>query len=153
MANLEEAFNAKFDSENIKKINNHNDVIDHFFTQRKVTEFEEFIDKNMNRKKKKKDITYNFIAVNIPHFSYSEADDINIDLKIWGDEGFKYIGKMTNLEGFSPSLLLKLGTDKQIFVKIIIRTKKGDEELEKEFVSFISIPKRYQLEPNSNIDV
>ena len=153
MANLEEAFNAKFDSENIKKINNHNDVIDHFFTQRKVTEFEEFIDKNMNRKKKKKDITYNFIAVNIPHFSYSEADDINIDLKIWGDEGFKYIGKMTNLEGFSPSLLLKLGTDKQIFVKIIIRTKKGDEELEKEYVSFISIPKRYQLEPNSNIDV
>ena len=153
MANLEEAFNANFDSENITKINNHNDVIDHFFTQRKVTEFEEFIDKNMNRKKKKKDITYNFIAVNIPHFSYSEANDINIDLKIWGDEGFKYIGKMTNLEGFSPSLLLKLGTDKQIFIKIIISTKKGDEEVEKEYVSFISIPKRYQLEPNSNIDV
>ena len=36
MANIEEAFNAKF--ENTVKLNNHNDVIDHFFTQRKVTE-------------------------------------------------------------------------------------------------------------------
>ena len=58
MANFNEAFNSNF--ENMVNINN-NDVIDNFFTQRKVTEYEEYIDeKTMQRKKKKKDsiITY-----------------------------------------------------------------------------------------------
>jgi len=74
MASLDEAFNAKFDS-NILKLNNHNDVIDYFFTQRKVTEFEEFVDqKDMERKKKKKEFTYNFIAINVPYYSYLDTD-------------------------------------------------------------------------------
>ena len=52
MANFNEAFNSNF--ENIVNINN-NDVIDNFFTQRKVTEYEEYIDeKTMQRKKKRK---------------------------------------------------------------------------------------------------
>ena len=52
MTSIEEAFNAKIENHfNI----NHSDNIDHFFTQRKVTEYEEYLDKNMNRKKKKKD--------------------------------------------------------------------------------------------------
>tara|TARA_B100000161_G_C33514951_1_gene398249 strand:- start:208 stop:660 length:453 start_codon:yes stop_codon:yes gene_type:complete len=145
MANFDEAFNSKFD--NVIKVNNSNDNIDYFFTQRKVTEYEEFIDKNMNRKKKKKDSTYNFIAVNVPYYSYLDSDDVKISIKIWGDDQFKYTGEMTNKEGFSPGLLLKLGTDKQIFINLKIKSKKGDEETEKEYVTFVSIPKRYQVEP------
>ena len=148
MANFDEAFNAKFD--NVIKVNNHSDNIDYFFTQRKVTEYEEFIDENMNRKKKKKDSIYNFVAINIPYYSYLESDSVKIDIKIWGDEQFKYTGNMTNLEGFSPGLLLKLGSDKQIFINLKIRIKKGDEESEKEYVTFATIPKRYQVEPTIN---
>ena len=54
---------------------------------------------------------------------------------------------MTNLEGFSPGLLLCLHSDKQLFINLKIHMKKGEVESEKEFVSFISIPKRYQIEP------
>jgi len=147
MADIDEAFKGKFDSNNILKLNNHTDDIDYFFTQRKVTEYEEIIDKNMNRKKKKKDITHNFIAINIPHYLYLESDKVQIFIRIWGDEQFKYEGNMTNSEGFSPGLLLKLSSDKQLFINLKILMKKDDIEKEKEYVSFISIPKRYQIEP------
>jgi hypothetical protein len=150
MANLDEAFNAKFDS-NILKLNNHNDDIDYFFTQRKVTEFEDFVDqKNMERKKKKKELTYNFIAINVPYYSYLDADNVEIDIKIWGDEQFKYSGTMTNKEGYSPGLLLKLNSDKQLFINLKLKIKKAEEESEKEYVTFINIPKRYQIEPTIN---
>lgn len=148
MTSIDEAFNSKFD--NVIKINNHNDIIDYFFTQRKVTEYEEFIDKNMNRKKKKKEITYNFIAINIPYYSFLDSDDVVINITIWGDEQFKYHGQMTNKEGYSPGLLLKLGPDKQIFINLNILIKKGDDENEKEYVTFVNIPKRYQVEPSIN---
>ena len=150
MANLDEAFNAKFDS-NILKLNNHNDDIDYFFTQRKVTEFEDFVDqKNMERKKKKKELTYNFIAINVPYYSYLDTDNVEIDVKIWGDEQFKYSGTMTNKEGYSPGLLLKLNSDKQLFINLKLKIKKAEEESEKEYVTFINIPKRYQVEPTIN---
>jgi hypothetical protein len=148
MANIDEAFNAKFDS--VMKLNNHNDNIDYFFTQRKVTEYEDVIDKNMNRKKKKKEITYNFIAINVPYYSFLDSDDVIINITIWGDEQFKYSGQMTNKEGYSPGLLLKLGPDKQIFINLKILIKKGEEENEKEYVTFVNIPKRYQVEPSIN---
>lgn len=147
MANFDEAFNSKF--ENINKVINHNDIIDCFFTQRKVTEYEEYLDKNMNRKKKKKDITYNFMAINLPYYSYIDSTNqqIKVDLKIWGDENFKYSGSITSSEGHVPSILLKLGSDKQLFINLKLYTKKGEETEEKEFVTFIAIPKRYQVEP------
>ena len=147
MADFDEAFNSKF--ENINKVINHNDTIDCFFTQRKVTEFEEYLDKNMNRKKKKKDITYNFMAINLPYYTYinSSSNSIKIDLKIWGDENFKYTGTLSSSEGNVPSVLLKLGTDKQLFINIKVFSKKGEDTEEKEFVTFVAIPKRYQVEP------
>ena len=151
MANIDEAFNSKF-NENITKINNNNDIIDYFFTQRKVTEYEEYIDKkNMERKKRKKDVNYNFIAVNIPSYLHLDSDDITIEIKIWGDEQFKYTGSMKNYEGNPPGLLLKLGTDKQIFINLKLILKKGDEISEKEYVTFIGIPKRYQIEPKIDV--
>ena len=146
MASIEEAFNAKFES-SINKLNNHSDVIDHFFTQRKVTEYEEFIDKNMNRKKKKKEFIYNFIAITIPHYHYVDSKEVNIEMKIWGDEGFKYMGESVSREGLIPSLLLKLSNDKQLFVNLKVLSSKAEEVEEKEYVTFINIPKRYQIEP------
>ena len=151
MANIEEAFNAKF--ENVTKVNNHSDIIDYFFTQRKVTEYEEILDKNMNRIKKKKDNIYNFIAINVPHYQYVESTEVIVGLKIWGDECFKYVGSITNIEGNVPSILLKLDTDKQLFINLKVRIKKGEEMNEKEYVTFINIPKRYQVEPSINVDI
>ena len=148
MANIEEAFNAKIDN-HIKL--NHSDNIDHFFTQRKVTEYEEYLDKNMNRKKKKKDITYNFIAINIPYYVKVNNDEIIVKANIWGDEGFKYVGSFNNTEGYIPSILLRLGADKQLFINLKVIIKNGDEMNEKEYVTFVSIPKRYQTEPNINV--
>tara|TARA_B100001093_G_C26841535_1_gene1020784 strand:- start:1208 stop:1669 length:462 start_codon:yes stop_codon:yes gene_type:complete len=149
MANINEAFNSNFDGNNINKMTN-NDIIDHFFTQRKVTEYEEYIDKkNMERKKKKKELTYNFIAINIPNNLHANQEDVSIDIRVWGDEGFKYSGNIENKEGDFPSLLLKLSTDKKIFIDLkMIDKKKNVEDIEeKEYVTFVDIPKRYQIEP------
>ena len=151
MANIEEAFNSKFES--VTKVNNHSDIIDYFFTQRKVTEYEEVFDKNMNRIKKKKEITYNFIAINIPHYSYVESSEVTVGLKIWGDDSFKYVGSITNIEGNVPSILLKLDTDKQLFINLKVCIKKSDDTSEKEYVTFINIPKRYQIEPSIAVDL
>ncbi len=145
MASINEAFNSNFEGNNMK-INN--DVIDYFFTQRKVTEYEEYIDKeSMERKKRKKEETYNFIAVNIPNNFHNNYDDINVEVKIWGDEGFKYSGNIKKSEGNFPGILLKLNTDKQLFIELKMEIKNVDEIEEKEFVTFTSIPKRYQIEP------
>jgi len=152
MADFNEAFNAKFGT--VTHLTNHTDVIDCFFTQRKVTEYDDIIDKNMNRKQKKKDTIYNFIAINIPHYNYIDSNDVNIYIKVWGDEQFKYIGSMTNIEGHVPSLLLKLSTDKQLFINIKMIIKKNEGEIiEKEHVTFINIPKRYQIEPTIQVNV
>jgi hypothetical protein len=148
MANINEAFNSNF--ENIIKINNHNDSIDHFFTQRKVTEFEEVIDKNMNRKEEKKEVMYNFIAISIPYFQRIENDEIIANINIWGDEQFKYTGNLKSSEGIVPYLLFKLTVDKQLFVCMKLNMKKGEELVEKDYVTFITIPKRYQIEPKIN---
>jgi hypothetical protein len=151
MANIDEAFNAKF--ENTIKLNNHNDIIDHFFTQRRVTEHEDIIDKNMNRSKKKRDITYNFIAITIPYYEYIGCNKVEIEIKIWGDEGFKYTGNILAKEGYIPSLLLKLNTDKELFVNLKIKYNSSDDHHEKEYVTFINIPKRYQIEPTIQVNV
>lgn len=148
MTNIEEAFSAKI--KNHHKLNN-TDEIDHFFTQRKVTEFEEYLDKNMNRKKNKKEFTYNFIAINIPCYYYIDKCEINVKAKIWGDEGFKYTGTLNNIEGYMPNILLRLGTDKQLFLNLVVITKNGDDITEKEYITFVNIPKRYQIEPNVNV--
>ena len=146
MSNIEEAFNCNF--VNGINLSNHGDIIDHFFTQRKVTEYEEFIDKNMNRKKKKKEFTYNFIAITVPYYKLIDSNEVNIEIKIWGDEGFKYLGTSKSKEGLIPSLLLKLNTDKQLFVNLKVSSDSGEENVEeKEYVTFINIPKRYQFEP------
>ena len=140
------------DSKWLNQLNNENNVdntIDHFFTQRKVTEYEEIIDeKTLERKKKKHTCIYNFIAINIP--TCKTQSNLIIDIEIWGDEKFNFKGIITKQEGDVPHLMLKLKEDKMLFLKLIFR---DSDKIIKTFISFIPIIKRYQLIPDINIDV
>lgn len=160
MANIEEAFSHNNKINNIVKVTNQ-DSIDFFFTQRKISEFEEYVDtKDMVRKKKKKEISFNFIAITIPYFEYINSDSINkedssvtAEILVYGNINFKYHGVHKSIEGFFPSILLKLGEDQQLFVNVKLKNgdkDQNDREVIKEYTSFIPISKRYQIEPVIN---
>ena len=159
MASIDEAFSHTYKMNSIFKVDNQ-DSIDYFFTQRKISEFEEYVDtKDMVRKKKKKDISFNFIAITIPYFEFiksSENTDDNsvvAEINVYGNVSFKYHGVHESKEGYFPSILLKLGEDSQLFVNVKLKNGDKDEngrEIVKEFVSFIPISKRYQIEPSIN---
>lgn len=143
-------FNSAFNYENDNLINNN---LDFFFTQRKIVEYKEEIDKNMKRVKSKKNITYNFLAINLPIFS-NEEKNLDIKIEMWGDKGYNYKGGLNKLEGTFPHLLIKLLGDTQLFVKLVICNKNE----RRNFVNFIQIPKRYQTVPDikvneNNLDV
>jgi hypothetical protein len=124
--------------------------IDFFFTQRKVIEHEEYIDpKTIERKKKKKNVTYNFLALNFPNTLFQDKTNIYIDIEIWGDETYHYHGELNNKNGEMPHLLLKLNNDKQLFVKLSYKQKTIDnnDNILKTFKTFIPITKRYQINP------
>ena len=128
----------------------HDNNLDHFFTQRKVVEYyEEMDNKTLERIKKKKNVIHNFLAINLPNNQFENINksklDISIDVEIWGDEKYNYKGMINNKSGEIPHLLIKLNSDKQIFVKLIY--KDGDNNILKTFVSFIPIIKRYQSVP------
>jgi len=152
MANINEAFNNN--SELFYTLNNDN-KLDHFFTQRRVVEFQSYIDKNMTRQKKKNTLIYSFLAINLPvgNANSSRYDSYVIEIQAWGNLGYHYKGSMTANEGENPHLLIKLKGDKQIFINLII---KKDGEVEN-FTSFIQVPKRYQTKPeqfaNTNKDI
>lgn len=130
-------FNSAFDSEQ-GKFENNNDI-DYFFTQRKIVEYEEYIDDNMKRVKKKKSMNYNFLAINLPLISNN-----NLEIEIWGDTGYNYKGCLSRSEGTFPHLLIKLSGDMQLFVKLIVM---NGNKLLRNFIKFIQIPKRYQSIP------
>ena len=146
MADFDEAFNGKIN--NNLHVNNPN-AIDHFFNQRKIKKHVEYVDtKDMKRKNKKVDVKLNFIAINIPYYdNICDKKDVIVEMKVYGNSSFKYIGIHECKEGFFPSIMLKLGNDKQLFIHIIF--KEGDENImNKEYVAFIDIPARYQIEPS-----
>ena len=131
-------FSSVFNHEHDNFINN---KVDYFFTQRKIVEYEDQIDKNMNRTKYKKNITYNFLAINLPIFSeYNKS----INIEIWGDKSYNYKGGLTKNEGNFPHLLIKLCGDTQLFVKLEINSNENKQN----FINFIQIPKRYQTIPD-----
>ena len=105
--------------------------------------------KTLERIKKKKNVIHNFLAINLPNNQFENINksklDISIDVEIWGDEKYNYKGMINNKSGEIPHLLIKLNSDKQIFVKLIY--KDGDNNILKTFVSFIPIIKRYQSVP------
>ena len=142
-------------SEWLNQINNENSVentLEYFFTQRKVTEYEEKIDeKTLERKKKKKNCIYNFLAINIPSIQqYKNLSNLVIDIEIWGDDKFNFRGQIVKQDGDIPHLLLKLKEDKNLFVKLIF---KDNEKLLKTFINFIQIIKRYQMTPGAISDI
>ncbi len=139
-------------SEWLNTINNINTIennIDHFFTQRKITEYEDIIDeKTLERKKNKKIVVYNFLAINFPINYFKNYNTLEIDVEIWGDNMFNFKGTITKNDGEIPHLMIKLKEDKNIFVKLIFR---DNDKLNKTFISFIPVTKRFQ-HTNDNIE-
>lgn len=139
------SLNYKVESEWLSQINNANTVennIDYFFTQRRVTEFEEYIDeKTLDRKKKKINAVYNFLAINLPIAYFKNYPALIIDVEIWGDYLFNFKGTVIKHDGDLPHIMIKLKEDKNIFVKLIF---KDNDKLNKTFISFIPVTKRYQ---------
>ena len=136
-------------SEWLNQLNNDNivdNIIDHFFTQRKVVEYEEIIDeKTLDRKTIKHNCIFNFLAINFPITSYfKNLDKFSISVEIWGDEKFNFKGTITKEDGEVPHLLLKLKEDKMIFIKLIFI---ANEKIIKTFITFIPVIKRYQSIP------
>lgn len=123
---------------------NHENIIDYFFTQRKITEYEEIVDKSLERKTKKKIVTHNFLAINLPNNLLKNIKDLSVDIEIWGDKKYHYKGRLQNMNGTFPSLLVKLDTDKELFVKLFY---KDENSTVKNIVKFIPILKRYQSAP------
>ncbi len=126
----------------ITNINSTENAIDYFFTQRRVTEYEEYIDeKTLDRKKKKVINVYNFLAINFPMSYFKNYTTLIIDIEIWGDHMFHFKGTIIKENGEIPDLMLKLKEDKMIFVKLVFR---DNDKLNKIFKQFIPVTKRYQ---------
>ena len=140
MADLGEAFNTlKFSKKPFQ-------TIDYFFTQRNLTEDQEFFDKNMNRKTKKVKVTLNFLALNIPNVTITNNTDekiistpIGFDIEIYGDEGYHYKGSITSCQGIVPNFMIPIKDDKKIFIHINYKFTDST----KKFINFIEVPKRF----------
>ena len=138
MADLNEAFNTLKTTKNIF----HN--IDYFFTQRSLTEDNEYLDKNMNRKIKKIKVTHNFLALNIPTIESNDEKLLGFDIEIFGDDGYHYKGSITSYQGSIPNLMIPLCGDKKLFVNIKYKYLDNIEStLCKNYVNFIEVPKRF----------
>jgi hypothetical protein len=142
MADLGEAFNTL----KIQKKLFQN--IDYFFTQRNLTEEQEYLDKNMNRQTKKIKVNLNFLALNIPTIitnnGQTNEKTLGFDIEIFGDEGYNYKGSITSHEGTIPSLLIPVKTDKKLFVHVNYKLGDDNNSQTKKFVNFIEVPKRFQ---------
>ncbi len=137
MAELNQAFQC-FNNENINPQNINLQTIDHFFTQRNMKESHEYLDKNMNRKSKKINMIYNFLAICIP--VYNLNNDFNYNIQIFGDSGYYYNGIIKSFQGVIPNLMIPLKGDKKIFVHVNYKENIDN----KECICFIDVPKRYQ---------
>jgi hypothetical protein len=149
MADLGEAFNSlKFQKKLFQNI-------DYFFTQRTLIEENDYFDKNMNRKIKKTKVTYNFLALNIPINSISDFNkdsNLSFEIEIFGDEGYHYKGTLTSYSGFVPNFMIPIKGDKKIFINISYNLSNDNNQNNnscKKFISFIEVPKRFQINPES----
>jgi hypothetical protein len=160
MANLDEAYAT------LKTQNKNFNTLDYFFSQRTLTEEQEYIDKNMNRKTKKIKVTYNFLAINIPTIITSTTStgnnvetSLGFDIEIFGDEGYHYKGTISSHQGIIPNFMIPIKTDKRLFVNvnynfsqtqdnkiqdIKIQDIKTQDIKTKRYVNFIDVPKRFQ---------
>jgi hypothetical protein len=144
MAEIDEAFH---------KLSNQNKTfgnIEYFFTQRKVNEDQEYLDKSLNRKNKNISVVYNFLAINIPNVLVDEITT-GFDIEIFGDNGFHYRAFLSSFQGTVPHFLIPLKGDRKMFVNILPKIESKEPKYESEnlvfkknYVAFIEIPKRYQ---------
>jgi len=151
MAEIDEAFH---------KLSNQNKTfgnIEYFFTQRKINEDQEYLDKNLTRKNKQISVIYNFLAINIPNIIVDELIS-GFDIEIFGDNGYHYKAFICGFQGVIPHFLLPLKGDKKIFVNILpkLENKEAAFKVEnlsnfnKNYIAFIEVPKRYQQFEQSN---
>jgi hypothetical protein len=147
MADLGEAFNI------LKSGGKTFQTIDYFFTQRTLTENQEFIDTHMTRQNKKIKTTHNFLALSIPTLTTLSSNGqtlqkpFGFDIKIYGDKGYHYEGTISSFEGIIPNFMIPVKEDKKIFVNIVYKFKDSTENiLNKEFINFIEVPKRFQTD-------
>jgi hypothetical protein len=146
MADLGEAFNT------LKAQKKPFQNIDYFFTQRTLTEEQDFIDKNMNRKMKKIKVTHNFLALNIPTIITTNTSNgqtvekpLGFDIEIFGDDGYHYKGTITSFQGIIPNFMIPIKGDKKLFININYKFNDSNENSSnKKFVNFIEVPKRFQ---------
>lgn len=164
MANLDEAYTT------LKTQNKNFNTLDYFFSQRTLTEEQEYIDKNMNRKTKKIKVTHNFLAINIPTIITSTSSNGNnvetslgFDIEIFGDEGYHYKGTISSHQGIIPNFMIPIKTDKRLFVNVNynfsqtqdnkthihdnkphIQDIKTQDIRTKRYINFIDVPKRFQ---------
>ena len=147
MAEIDEAFH---------KLSNQNKTfgnIEYFFTQRKVNEEQEYLDKSLNRKNKQVSVCYNFLAINIPNILVDEITT-GFDIEIFGDNGYHYKAFLSSYQGTVPHFLVPLKGDKKMFVNILPKLDSKEKEgfkydtenvpFNKNYIAFIEVPKRYQ---------
>lgn len=143
MAEIDEAFH---------KITNQNKkfgTLEYFFTQRKINEDQEYLDKSLNRKNKNIIINYNFLAINIPNILVDELVS-GFDIEIFGDIGYHYKAFISGYQGAIPHFLIPLKGDKKMFVNILPKLEKDikfdadSNSLNRNYIAFIEVPKRYQ---------
>jgi hypothetical protein len=146
MADLGEAFNT------LKYYNKSFQNIDYFFTQRSLTEDQEYLDKHMNRKNKKVKTVHNFLALNIPTIITPDKstgklieDNLGFDIEVFGDDGYHYKGSITSYQGIVPNFMIPLKGDNKIFVHINYKyIDSNQNHLNKTFINFIDVPKRFK---------
>ncbi len=147
MAEIDEAFH---------KLSNQNKTfgnIEYFFTQRKINEDQEYLDKSLNRKNKQVSVVYNFLAINIPNLLVDEIT-CGFDIEIFGDNGYHYKAFLASYQGTVPHFLIPLKGDRKMFVNILPKIETKEKEgfkyesenlpFKKNYVAFIEVPKRYQ---------
>lgn len=149
MADLGEAFNS------FKQTTRPFQTIDYFFTQRSLTENQEFLDKSMTRQIKKIKVTHNFLALSIPTVILNEGltdnkqeyyeKPLGFDIEIYGDDGYSYKGTITSYQGVIPNFMIPIKGDKKLFVNISYKYTNNDNPYTKKYINFIEVPKRFQM--------
>ena len=146
MADIGEAFH---------KLTNQNKTfgtIEYFFTQRKINEEQEVLDKSLNRKNKQVSIVYNFLAINIPNILVDELIS-GFNIEIFGDTGYHYKAMIASYQGTIPNFLIPLKGDRKMFVNILPKFENKenlkfedneDTNHNRNYIAFIEVPKRYQ---------
>lgn len=154
MAELGEAYNT------LKYYNKPFQNLDYFFTQRNMTEEQEYIDKHMVRKTKKVKVTHNFLALNIPTILTTNnstgqmtEQSLGFDIEVYGDDGYHYKGTITSYQGIVPNFMIPLKGDNKIFVHINYKYNDSNNLLtNKKFINFIDVPKRFKQTTNDDTE-